>query len=417
MTLRSRRKHQTTPLSLPRWKSIDLAQLLAASVAVGFFSFFLFSPASAGDLGWGRPGEDRSARFVDSGNPLRTTQVDEISQSESDLIAAAWEEDDALAAELEEPIVDETPAFESTQSDVGEDASENLLPTVDPFEADDRIAQLVKDPFEEPLEGPIPPLDQDLDEIEEALDREQQRRKEAEKETEAIVEPDKAETSEEMEKTPEVDDFDESNTLDEEESTQIRDRGTPKSEFNFDLKVPETDSNSQRPSQFRDRRLETDRSVENQKNCEEELASAKADRVSSVDLNIRVEGIAGEDYPYECAFGNEPMQPRSWPEITYNWKASALCHKPLYFEQDQLERYGHSWGPYVQPIMSGVHFFTSVPILPYKMGIESPNECIYALGHYQPGDCAPYMIEPVPFTWRAVFYQGAFVTGTSFAIP
>ncbi|QEG36487.1 hypothetical protein Pr1d_38010 [Bythopirellula goksoeyrii] len=415
--MRSRRKRLTTPLSLPRWKSIDLAQLLAASVAVGFFFLSLFSPVFAGDLGWGRPGQESSAGFSDSGNPLRTAQAEGLDQSESNLIAAAWEEDDALAAELEEPIFDETPPLISTQSDIGEDKSENPLHTVDPFEADDRIAQLVKDPFDEPLEGPIPPLDTDLDEIEEALDRERARREKAEKESEAALESDVEKETVNMEETLDDDDFDKNSTLEQEESIQIRRNGAPKSEFNFDLKVPNAESNSQRPSQFRDRRLETDRSAEDQKNCEEELAAAKADKVSSVDLNIRVEGIAGEDYPYECAFGNEPMQPRSWSEITYNWKASALCHKPLYFEQDQLERYGHSWGPYVQPIMSGVHFFTSVPILPYKMGIESPNECIYALGHYRPGDCAPYMIEPVPFTCRAAFYQAGFVTGAAFAIP
>ena len=377
-------------------KSIEIARWLAASLAVGIFSFASFAPALAGDLGWGRPGQEREPGFSDSGNPLRATT------SEPAVLVSAWESDDSLAAELEIPIADSD--LESSQPDFDSSATENPLHTVDPFEADDRIAQLVKDPFEEPLEGPIPQLDSDLDEIEEALDKERQRREE-----EAEDEP------EAMNDTLEVDDFDEGTSGDQEESTQVREGG--RNDFTFDLKVPDAESKTKRPSQFRDNRFGTDRSAEEKKNCQEELASAKADKVSSVDLNIRVEGVPGEDFPYECAFGNETATHRSWPEITYNWKASALCHKPLYFEQNQLERYGHSWGPYMQPIMSGVHFFTSVPILPYKMGIETPNECIYALGHYRPGSCAPYLIEATPFTWRAAFYQGAFVTGTSFAIP
>ena len=76
------------------------------------------------------------------------------------------------------------------------------------------------------------------------------------------------------------------------------------------------------------------------------------------------------------------------------WKASALCHKPLYFEDEALERYGHSWGPCLDPLVSGAHFFCKLPVLPYCMGVHPPNECMYALGHYRPGNCAPYMMRP-----------------------
>ena len=43
-----------------------------------------------------------------------------------------------------------------------------------------------------------------------------------------------------------------------------------------------------------------------------------------------------------------------------------------------------------QPVVSGVHFFGTLPILPYKMGVEQPWECMYALGYYEPGSCAPF---------------------------
>lgn len=122
------------------------------------------------------------------------------------------------------------------------------------------------------------------------------------------------------------------------------------------------------------------------------------------------------EFPQECPLGDEPYQPRCWAMTTYTWKASGVCHKPLYFEQVAVERYGHTW-PLLQPIMSGAHFFLTVPILPYKMGIEPPGECIYPLGYYNPGSCAPYMIYPIPITIRAGLLQAGAWVGGIYLIP
>jgi hypothetical protein len=114
--------------------------------------------------------------------------------------------------------------------------------------------------------------------------------------------------------------------------------------------------------------------------------------------------------PQDCPLGNAVFQPRSFAPITFTWTASALCHKPLYFEDVQLERYGHMWGPWLQPFMSGGRFFLTIPVLPYKMGVELPNECMYTLGYYRPGDCAPYLLDPIPLSVRgALFEAGAWV--------
>lgn len=123
------------------------------------------------------------------------------------------------------------------------------------------------------------------------------------------------------------------------------------------------------------------------------------------------------EFPPECTLGNEPYEPRNWAMTTYAWKASALCHKPLYFEQAALERYGHTWGPVAEPFVSGAHFFGSVLVLPYNMGLELPCECVYDLGYYRPGSCAPRMIYPVPLSLRgALFEAGAWVGGV-YLIP
>lgn len=116
--------------------------------------------------------------------------------------------------------------------------------------------------------------------------------------------------------------------------------------------------------------------------------------------------------PRECQLPNIAFQPRQWLPTTMTWKASGLCHKPLYFEEVNLERYGHTAGPFAQPVLSTAHFFVNIAVLPYKMGIHPPNECQYALGYYRPGNCAPWIIPPVPISLRgALFEAGAIGAG------
>ena len=110
---------------------------------------------------------------------------------------------------------------------------------------------------------------------------------------------------------------------------------------------------------------------------------------------------------------DEEFLTRGWMPITYTWKASGLCHKPLYFEEVQVERYGHTVGPILQPIASGAHFFVSVLALPYSMGMYPPHECMYALGYYRPGSCAPLMIEPIPLSVRGGLAAGGAAVGLS----
>ncbi|MFH1267140.1 MAG: hypothetical protein ABIK89_15540 [Planctomycetota bacterium] len=128
----------------------------------------------------------------------------------------------------------------------------------------------------------------------------------------------------------------------------------------------------------------------------------------------------GDRFPRECPLVDGALPTRwtnGWAPVTFTWKASGLCHKPAYFEDVHLERYGHSWGPYLQPVISGAHFFLTVPILPYKIGLKPPNECVYSLGYYRPGSCAPYMLDPLPVSIRAGLAEAAAWTGGAFLIP
>lgn len=118
--------------------------------------------------------------------------------------------------------------------------------------------------------------------------------------------------------------------------------------------------------------------------------------------------------PGECAIGSGEYSGRCWTPQLSTWYASNVCHKPLYFEQVQLERYGHSAGPLMGPIRSSAHFFGSLVFWPYHSAIHPANECIYPLGYYRPGNCAPWLVEPFPFSGPGVIRQGAAVTGAAF---
>lgn len=342
---------------------------------------------------------------------------------DSRVIAAAWEDDNAsvlptAAGRNQSIVVERTGPTHGSPED-------KVHAQYDPFDEDDRLAQLPDDPFDDPFDAPVDDtipesdageaMDEELDVAEDAVQDEIERRRT----TDDLFEDDMEDAL--VPDTPAIDPLDElddenrlSDDPEEEERLQQEDESWKTPDFGLD----EPEEQELTPEELRQRseELQLERE-ESEESCREELEKIEADTISSIDLSIRVDGNAGEDFPYECAVGSGTHQPRQWPQITYNWKAAAICHKPLYFEQVQLERYGHSWGPYVQPIMSGVHFFGTVPILPYKMGIRTPRECVYTLGYYRPGSCAPYMIEPIPFTWRAALFQTGVATGISFAIP
>lgn len=129
------------------------------------------------------------------------------------------------------------------------------------------------------------------------------------------------------------------------------------------------------------------------------------------------------DFPLECPVTTAAARPTgptgeriasAWRQTTFTWTATAMYHKPLYFEEVQLERYGHTVGPLLQPIVSSAHFFVTVPLLPYLMGVEPPGECMYTLGYYRPGDCAPYMLDPFPISVRGALFEGMAWTGAAF---
>jgi hypothetical protein len=401
-----------------------------------------FAMSNATRLHWGRPAiadqqRSKSAAYTRQ-RPTKSPTVRRTPTTvrDSDLMAAVWEVErlgavqqaSDIAHRVVDPsvgdhrVVDHSVVIERKTPVYDYDPPEYDPLPYDPFDEDDRIAQLPDDPFDEPAEesNAIPEAEDDIESVEEALEAEiERRRSPVDSLDENRDEPARRDPLEDLN---DLDPLDEDNVLERDldlEKMQPDPEELQLPDFEYEYERNDSDrSDELTPEELAEQQKELEEEQrKSQANCRQELADLAVDRISSIDLDIGVKGNAGEDYPFECQVSSGTHQPREWPQITYNWKAAALCHKPLYFEQVQLERYGHSWGPYLQPIMSGVHFFGTLPVLPYKMGIRTPCECVYTLGYYRPGSCAPYMIEPIPFTWRAALFQSGFVTGTAFTIP
>ena len=124
-----------------------------------------------------------------------------------------------------------------------------------------------------------------------------------------------------------------------------------------------------------------------------------------------------DQLPTECPLVTTPYSGRHFSRTCFQWKASALCTKAAYFEDVQLERNGHSVCPALEPVLSGARFFLTVPVLPYKMGLTPPSECVYTLGHYRVGNCAPHMLDPLPISIRAALFEGAAIGAGIALIP
>ena len=138
------------------------------------------------------------------------------------------------------------------------------------------------------------------------------------------------------------------------------------------------------------------------------------DRLSEGDLAYISEewGI-----PNSCLLEQVAYTPRTWTPMTVTWKASNACHNPLYFQDVNLERYGHTHGPLLEPLVQTAHFFGNIAVLPYKMGVHHPTECQYSLGYYRPGNCAPWIKPPVPISLQGAYNQAAVMTGLFWLVP
>jgi hypothetical protein len=112
-----------------------------------------------------------------------------------------------------------------------------------------------------------------------------------------------------------------------------------------------------------------------------------------------------------------PLSPEGVTWKPFYWSASEIWHRPLYFDDVQLERYGQTRAPLLQPVLSGAHFFGTLPIIPYKTGLDRPFEMVSTLGYYRPGSPAPCVGRRLPWQWDAALIQAGAVVSGVFILP
>jgi hypothetical protein len=144
--------------------------------------------------------------------------------------------------------------------------------------------------------------------------------------------------------------------------------------------------------------------------------------MSSLTTNIAFpEGTLPSNVALECAVDlgvmTDPRLEYGWAQFDFHWAATCLCHRPLYFEDANAERYGYTVSRFFQPVISGAKFFLTIPALPYKMTVDPPHECIYTLGHYRPGSCAPRRWEHLPLKLTAAAVEVGTIAGLILLLP
>ena len=101
-----------------------------------------------------------------------------------------------------------------------------------------------------------------------------------------------------------------------------------------------------------------------------------------------------------------------WSLDYKTWTAPVFCSQPTYFEDTMLEQSGHERVPALQPILSGVRFYSTVAILPYLSYLNPPLKYSYHSDHYRPGSYTPALRQRPPYDKGAMRFQ-LLTTGTA----
>ena len=146
---------------------------------------------------------------------------------------------------------------------------------------------------------------------------------------------------------------------------------------------------------------------------------ARAVSISTVGIGTGVvpviEGLESEDQPAAVAMPNG--YDRQAIALCKQWRAPEICHNPLYFEETMLERNGHVRFGCFQGMASGARFFTTLTLMPYLKTLRPKHSCVYNLGHWRPGTCAPKLRNRLPYDRNAALVQTSAAAAFFWATP
>lgn len=105
----------------------------------------------------------------------------------------------------------------------------------------------------------------------------------------------------------------------------------------------------------------------------------------------------------------------AWPSLSP--LKSISHHQPLYFEDANLERYGTSKHPRLQPLRSAAHFGLSAATLPYQMALQRPHREYRYRQPFEAGRFGYRQRTLPPPDGYATAAQAAVILGLVFVLP
>jgi hypothetical protein len=128
---------------------------------------------------------------------------------------------------------------------------------------------------------------------------------------------------------------------------------------------------------------------------------------------------AAEALPQIAA--EQPFVRGEFAAAGFDWHPSpaslSFCYQPLYFEEVNPERYGHSFG-ILQPAVSAVAFYGRIPLLPYMAFARPARRCTYHAHWTLPGYKIPrWEPQPIVPSVTGAAAEMAFIYGLVLLIP
>ena len=120
---------------------------------------------------------------------------------------------------------------------------------------------------------------------------------------------------------------------------------------------------------------------------------------------------------YHVTFGEQDFTPRAFAPSVALFEAPDLWYYRLYFQDSPLERYGHTYHPVIQTVVSPLRFGVQLVGLPYQMAIDPPWCMESGLGWLDPGENNPKLLYQIPWNTKAAIVEAGVVTGLFYLIP
>jgi len=91
--------------------------------------------------------------------------------------------------------------------------------------------------------------------------------------------------------------------------------------------------------------------------------------------------------------GRDALNRSEWGMTVAAWEPPNIFYRPLYFDNQPLERYGQTAGMLLQPPLSGIHFMADIATLPLKVLADRPCRLVSPSGFASPGSPSPCIRE------------------------